>query len=368
MLGALRDEGWECHVAVPHPARLAPEYAAAGATLHVVPMRRVTTQGHSLAWAASYAASWPGSVAALTRLARGLGPDVVHSNSLHSWYGWEVARRLGLPHVWHAREIVVQSGAALRLERAAVRRFADLVVATSEAVAGQLDGARVRVVLDGPAPGEFGPERAGGLRARAGIDDTVPLVGSAARIDTWKGFDVLLDALPLVRAERPEVELVVAGPVVGGKEDIAERLSRRASGLGGVHWLGPRREMPELMADLDVFCQVSTEPEPLGMVHAEALASGTPTVAGSEGGPAEILAGLGPGAGRLVPPGDAAALARAVLDLLPPGPSSTGRRRSRPVLRPASSPPWAEILEGVLSRRDVPRRAAQSRLPATRRS
>lgn len=348
MLAALRAEGWECHVAVPHPARLADEYAAAGATLHVVPMRRITTQGSTLAWAASYLAAWPFTVAALTRLARRLRPDVVHSNSLHSWYGWAVARLARRPHVWHAREIVVQSGAALRLERVLTRRCADLVVAISGAVAAQLDRPDVLVVLDGPAPGEFGPDRAGAFRAAAGIDDDVPLVGSAARLDTWKGFGVLLDALPLVRAERPEVQLVVAGPVVGGKEELAAELARRARDLGGVHWLGPRREMPELMADLDVFCQVSTEPEPFGMVHAEALASGTPTVAGAEGGPVEILAGLGPGAGRLVPPGDAAALARAVLELLPPGPSSTVRRKSRPVLRAARTPPWGELLDGVL--------------------
>ncbi|MDA8061505.1 MAG: glycosyltransferase, partial [Actinomycetota bacterium] len=85
MLAALGAEGWDCHVAVPHRAALAEQYAAAGATLHVVPMRRITTQGATLAWAAAYLAAWPASVVALTRLARRLGVDLVHSNSLHCW-------------------------------------------------------------------------------------------------------------------------------------------------------------------------------------------------------------------------------------------------------------------------------------------
>ena len=45
MLRQLAEDGWECHVAVPAPARLADEYAAAGAVLHIVPMARLTTSG-----------------------------------------------------------------------------------------------------------------------------------------------------------------------------------------------------------------------------------------------------------------------------------------------------------------------------------
>ena len=54
----LATDGWECHVAVPAPARLADEYAAAGISLHVVPMARLTTSGGP-AWWADYAARWP---------------------------------------------------------------------------------------------------------------------------------------------------------------------------------------------------------------------------------------------------------------------------------------------------------------------
>ncbi len=350
MLRQLADDGWECHVAVPAPARLAPEYAEAGATLHIVPMQRLTTSGGGARWLL-YALMWPVAVLRLALLARRLRVDVVHSNSLHSWYGWAVALLVGPPHVWHAREIVFQSAAALRVERWLARHFARVVIAVSVAVAEQMHPGNVTVITDEADGLRFGPERAGRFRSLVGVRDTAPLVGSVARIDTWKGFEVLLDAFPIVRAARPQAELVIAGGPVAGKEAYAAALAQRAKGMDGVHWLGPRSDIGDLMADLDVFVQVSTEPEPFGLVVVEALASGVPVVAGAEGGPLEIL---GPGAataggpaGRLVPPGDSRSLAAAVLVLLPEPESTAEGRRRRPRLRESGSGDFAALFDRV---------------------
>ncbi len=359
MIRQLRADGWECHVAVPGPARLASEYAEAGATLHLVPMERLTTSGGTRRWA-RYAHRWPLSVWELVRLCRRLDVGVVHTNSLHSWYGWAAARLTGRPHVWHAREIVFQSSAALRIEQFLTSHFADRVIAVSAAVASQLDPARTVVVTDEADPAQFSPDRAGRFRRSAGIAEDVPLVGSVARIDTWKGFDALLDAFPLMRASRPDLELVVAGAPVLGKEAYAAALERRAAGIAGVHWLGMRRDVADIMADLDAFVQVSTGPEPFGLVVVEALASGVPVVAGAQGGPLEILgakaATCATPAGRLVEPGDAGSLAAAVISVLPPGRSSPARRRSRPRLRSVTSGQFSELFGSVLAEQPVRRR------------
>jgi glycosyltransferase involved in cell wall biosynthesis len=330
---SLSAAGWTCHVVTPAPSPLSEEFKAAGAILHEIPMRRITTSGGPAYWAA-YAAGWPLAVVRLVALGRRTGATVIHSNSLHSWYGWAAAWLLRRPHVWHAREIVVQSRAALALERVLARHFAAEVLAVSAPVADQLPGAPVRVVHDelGPEDG-FGPERAGRFREKVGIADDTVLVGAGGRLDTWKGFEVLLEAVPVIRRGRPDVVVVLAGGAVPGKEAYAERLAATAAATDGVLWLGPRRDMPELLADLDLLVLPSTEPEPYASMGVEALASGVPVVATDHGGLPEMLGQFGARAGLLVPPGDPEALARAVVAALPEGPSNLGRRRSREAMR-----------------------------------
>ncbi len=351
MLRSLPPGEFDCHVALPGPSPLAGEFAAAGVTLHTVPMERLSTSHGAAEWA-GYAGGWPVAVGRLVRLIRRLRIDVVHSNSLHSLYGWAAAAITRRPHVWQAREIVVQSDAALRLERFLAHHFAVKVVCMSQAIADQLNAANVEVVYETVDPAEFRPDLAGRFRDRVGIPDDAPLAGAVGRLDTWKGFEVLLDAFELAKQQRPALHLVVAGGPVTGKEQLATDLATRATRLPDVHWLGPRADTPELFADLDLFVLPSTEPEPFGIVVVEALASGAPVVVTAAGGAPEIVARAAAGSGTTVPPADAAALADAIVRLvaLDDGRSGTAgagasatARRHRPVRRdlPRGSGRWS---------------------------
>jgi glycosyltransferase involved in cell wall biosynthesis len=338
---------------LPGPAPLAGELSAAGATLHTIPMRRISTSYGAGEWAA-YGAGWPVAVGRIARLIRRLDADVVQTNSLHSLYGWAAAAATRRPHVWHAREIVVQSDAALKLERFLARRFADRVVCMSQAIADQLDPANVEVVRETVDPSEFRPDLAGRFRARTGIPDDAPLAGAVGRLDTWKGFDVLLDAFDAAKARRADLHLVVAGGEVRGKEQLAVGLAARAERTPDVHWLGPRADVAELYADLDAFVLPSTEPEPYGIVVVEALASGTLVVVTDAGGAPEIVDHAAPGSGTRVRPGDAAALADALVEVTPATTSATGRAARRSLQPPSEMDRFAEIFRQVVDVRTRP--------------
>jgi glycosyltransferase involved in cell wall biosynthesis len=251
--------------------------------------------------------------------------------------------------VWHAREIVVQSRAALAVERVLTKWFAVKVLAGSEAIAAQLrDDVDIDVVYEYPDPSEFHPGRAGSFRASTGIADDVPVVGAAGRIDTWKGIEVLLEAWPAVRHAFDDAELVVVGGPVAGKEPYFRDLEQRAHRQPGVRWLAQRDDVADFLADLDVFVLPSTAPEPYGLALVEALCSGAPAVATDAGGAAEIAQRATPAAVQLVPAGDASALAGTIVEQLRVhGRSNPSARRARPVLTTIEPPPFAALLRAA---------------------
>lgn len=130
------------------------------------------------------------------------------------------------------------------------------------------------------------------------------------RFERRKGAAVLLDAFPRVRERVPSATLTIVG-------EGAERatLERRAAGLP-VRFVG--RVEPDALADAmqaaAVVCAPSLGGESFGIVLLEAMAAGRPVVASAIPGYAAVARdGLD---GLMVPPGDAEALARALVEVL----------------------------------------------------
>src|SRR5438093_607402 len=138
------------------------------------------------------------------------------------------------------------------------------------------------------------------------------LVGLVANIRGSKGHNVFLEAAWEILRQAPLTRFLIVGDGVGYDE-----VRRRVSDLGLAEhatMTGFRRDIPEVMAALDVLVLPSIRSEATSQVIPQALAVGTPVVATTVGGSPELV--RDGETGRLVPPEDPPALARAVLEIL----------------------------------------------------
>ncbi|HWC35973.1 MAG TPA: glycosyltransferase family 4 protein [Mycobacteriales bacterium] len=130
-------------------------------------------------------------------------------------------------------------------------------------------------------------------------------IGFVGRIDEpRKGLRTLLDAVPALRAEFPELRLLVVGP--GEVDDVPP----------GVTMLGrvSDADKARALASVDVFVAPNTGGESFGIVLLEAMAAGAPIVASRLDAFAEVL--QGGRLGELVDVGDPVALAEGCASLL----------------------------------------------------
>jgi glycosyltransferase involved in cell wall biosynthesis len=130
-----------------------------------------------------------------------------------------------------------------------------------------------------------------------------------ARFNEQKDQATLLKAIAHLNANL-HLDLIGSGPSFKACQALAQSLGI----TDRVSFLGDRRDVPELLCGYQIFI-LSTHYEGLPISILEAMRAGLPVIATEVNGiPEEVIAGK---TGLLVPPGDAAALARAIDSLLP---------------------------------------------------
>ncbi|MEY2423451.1 MAG: hypothetical protein QOI95_3518 [Acidimicrobiaceae bacterium] len=249
----------------------------------------------------------PLAVQRFRRLARRF--DVVHintSNLLGGILGAGLARR---PVVLHVRETYAGHERQWRTYCRVIRPFVSAVIATSADIAAETStaglGDRVRVVPNGV---EFTTHD-----APRPLDSGSGPVVAIGRLNDWKGHDVLIEAVALLRDRGVTIRVEIAGDTFPGQEHRREELERLASdrGVGDrVRLLGYVDDIDGLLARAAMFVLPSVRPEPFGLVLVDAMAHGLACIATDAGGPRDIV--RQGETGILVPPGDTAALADAI--------------------------------------------------------
>lgn len=157
--------------------------------------------------------------------------------------------------------------------------------------------------------------------AAAGSANEMPVVLFVGRLEARKGIDVLLESIPMVLAQEPSVEFRVIGnktlPSQNGKPYADVFLASEAGRAWHKHirFEGhvDEEELRAAYASCDIFVAPSRF-ESFGLVFLEAMRAGKPVIGCYAGGMSEVVAA--DECGLLVAPGDASALAEAILQLL----------------------------------------------------
>jgi glycosyltransferase involved in cell wall biosynthesis len=307
---------FEPTVVLPAEGELAGALRAGGIEVMIRPLCVLRRELLSPAGLVSLGPALVRDATALAGMIRQRRIAIVHSNTSVVLGGAAAAALAGVPHVWHVREIYSRFGRLWPGYRR-VLLSARVLPCVSRATAVQF-GARRRAVVvpDGLAVDPQPAPRAQARRA-LGLEPDAPVIAVLGRISDWKGQDVLVRALaePGLR-ERGAVG-VIAGDPWPGAEGRLRRVVEIAGGLGvqqRLRLVGFREDVGTVYGAADVVAVPSTEPDPLPGAAIEAAAAGCPVVASDHGGLPEIL--TDGETGRLVAPGDAAALARVCVELL----------------------------------------------------
>lgn len=263
------------------------------------------------------------------RAARSWQADILHANSIRAGMIAEpVSRALRRPLVLHVRDCLPRSPLTRRLQNSLAAR-ATAVIAISRHVGHAFDpegAARRLEVIDNPFDfTRLDPARIDRpvARARLALENDAPVLALVGQITPWKGQEEAVRAIARVRAAYPSAILLLVGEAKFvsratryDNRSYLRRLHGTVAELGlgdAVRFLGEREQVPDILRACDVALLPSWE-EPFGRAVVEAMAMGTPVIATSVGGPAEIIRdGVD---GVLVAPRRTDELAAAIIELL----------------------------------------------------
>lgn len=330
--GLARDGRFRPEVLVGSRGPLLALLAEAGVAAHLLPLPaalRRTSRFHPLSGlAARTAPVWQAPLYArrLRRAVAALQPGLLHSNGLKMHLLAAMAAAPP-PLIWHLHDFPLpdpgsfsnrllqhfapRAAAAVANSRAVAAAYAERV----PALAGKL-----RTIPNGMDPDALAGGDRAAFRQRWQLPADALVFGITAILAPWKGHDVFLEAARAVHRELPQAHFLIVGDDVYDTHGHGRRRSQlevRARDLGladAVRFTGYLQDgLADAYAACDVAVHASTLPEPFGRTAIEAMAAGVPLVAAAAGGMLEIVEPEH--SGLLTPPGDAGALAAALLRL-----------------------------------------------------
>lgn len=257
----------------------------------------------------------PVTIGRLVRLIRRQSVALVNTHSsVDGWCGG-IAGRLAGVKVVRSRHLSSEVRPGLNA-RIVYGRLPHAVISSGvhirDHLASLTHGERARhfSVPAGADSARFHPEvDAAGVRREFALTPDDQVVGIVGVLRSWKGHRVLLEACASILSEFPRLKVLIVGegPMRGQLVQAALQLGIAERTI----FTGHRTDVPELMKAMSVCVLPSLKNEATSQVMPQAMLVGTPVICSSAGGLTEVVDHAV--TGRVVPPGEVAALARALV-------------------------------------------------------
>src|SRR5262245_20793244 len=252
--------------------------------------------------------------------------DILHAHDFYAGLlGAAAARLAGVRVVACQRHMRLSDRRVHEWGTRLTHRLAHRVLVNSEAIrdhllaGGHIATEKIVVVRNGLSAAaeraaldnDGRAKRRSALLRELNLDEGAKLIGLVARLQPVKGHRYFIEAAGRVAAAEPKAHFLLVGDGALRREN--EEQAARLGINDRVHLLGDRNDAALIPAGFDVAVLASLS-EGLPNTVIEAMAAGAPVVATAVGGTTELI--IDGATGFLVPPADADALARRILDTL----------------------------------------------------
>jgi glycosyltransferase involved in cell wall biosynthesis len=262
------------------------------------------------------------NIGRLLRNTRRHKTQMIHSNCIHLIEGGIMGKLLGLPHVWHVRELLNQDHYQYHINKNTITRvvnqLATLVLCNSKQTAKGLrelgvDENKLRVLYNIVEPPKS--DEAKDLHQYLELDSQTQLVGIVGWLTPLKKIHQFIEMASKLADLGDTTRFLIIGPEVNNSEYTAslKKMIAENPNSENIMLTGTIKQAAKYLGSLDVLVSLC-EIESFGRTVAEAIAAGTPAI-GIKGSAVEEIITHGE-TGYLVEPNDMASLVNHVKRLL----------------------------------------------------
>ncbi len=279
-----KEEYYILHL-IPYAGPLIDKFKNSGINVKIVDMPRIRIFKNPLRYIIVLLKFFP-TVFKIKKIIEDYQINIVCTSSMVNLYGALAARLAHRPHILMVGEYLP----VLKLVSPYFYLLSEKIICCSKMVTGLFSNInKVLVLYPSLDLDEFNPNiNANTLREELGIN--AKLVSMITRLAPWKGIEVFIKAASYIKVD---AKFVIFGEPVIEREKYILKLEKMIDQLGlkekFLVKLGEYKNIPQIIAALDIVVHASLRPEPFGLIIIEAMAMQKPVIASGLGGPLEII-------------------------------------------------------------------------------